>query len=136
LGTAWTVAPTTTYAVCPGNSGAQGCVVGARVIPGMFTGSLSVPLIAPQTENTPRINQLDLAVSKRVNVGRLRFEPKLDVFNVLNSSDYFSVLTTTFTPTAVAGVSTPRPGGVPSSYLAPQSILQGRLARVALNVSW
>jgi hypothetical protein len=136
LGTAWTVAPTTTYAVCPGNSAAQGCVVGARVIPGMFTGSLSVPLMAPQTENTPRINQLDLAVSKRVNMGRVRFEPKLDVFNVLNSSDYYSVLTTTFTPTAVAGVSTPRPGGVPSSYLAPQSILQGRLARVALNVSW
>jgi hypothetical protein len=136
LSSAWTVARTTNYAVCPGNSAAQGCVVGARVIPGMFTGSLSVPLIAPQTENTPRINQLDLAVSKRVSLGRVRVEPKLDVFNILNSSDYFSVLTTTFTPTAVAGVSTPRPGGAPTSYLAPQSILQGRLARVSVTLNW
>jgi hypothetical protein len=136
LGTAWTVAPTTNYAVCPGDSSAHGCVVGARVIPGMFTGSLSVPLIAPQTENTPRITQLDLAVSKLVRLGHVRLEPKLDVFNILNSSDYFSVLTTTFTPTAVASASAPRPGGVPTAYLAPQSILQGRLARVAINVSW
>jgi hypothetical protein len=136
LGTAWTVGPTTPYTVCPGNSAAQGCVVGARVIPGMLTASLSVPLIAPQTENTPRITQLDLSVGKRVVFGRLNLEPKLDIFNALNSSDYFTVLSTTFAPTSVPGVSQPRPGGVPTAYLAPQSILQGRLLRVAVNVSW
>ncbi len=136
LGTAFTVAPTSRYAVCPGNSAAQGCVVNATIIPGMNTGSLSVPLIAPGTEQTPRLKQLDLAVSKRVSLGRLRLEPKLDVFNLLNSSDYFSVLSTTFTPTSVAGASSLRPGGVPTSYLAPQSLLQGRLARIGVNVSW
>src|SRR5256885_13260487 len=54
--------------------------------------------------NTPRVNQLDLAVSRRINVSRMKIEPKLDVFNVFNSSDYFSVRSTTFAPTAVAGV--------------------------------
>jgi hypothetical protein len=87
-------------------------------------------------ENTPRITQLDLAVSKRITVGRIRFEPKVDVFNALNSSDYFTVRTTTFSPSSVPGVSALGPGGVPTAYLAPSSILQGRLVRVGANVSW
>jgi hypothetical protein len=66
----------------------------------------------------------------------LKFEPKIDVFNVLNSSDYFSVRSTTFTPSAVAGVPALGPGGVPTAYLAPSSILQGRLVRVGANVTW
>ena len=71
------------------------------IVPGMNSASFSVPLVAPSTENTPRITQLDLAVSKRMTVKRIKLEPKIDVFNVLNSSDYFSVRTTTFSPTAV-----------------------------------
>jgi hypothetical protein len=136
LGSAWAVTPTANYAVCPGNSAAAGCVVGARVVPGMNSASFSVPLIAPGTEQTPRINQLDLALSKRITVGRMRIEPKLDVFNALNSSDYFTVRSTTFQPTAVAGVSLPGTGGTPTAYLAPSSILQGRLLRIGANVSW
>jgi hypothetical protein len=58
------------------------------------------------------------------------------VFNALNSSDYFSVRSTTFTPTSVPGVSAPGPGGTPTAYLAPSSILQGRLLRVGINVTW
>jgi hypothetical protein len=132
LGSAWTVTPATTYSVCPGNSASSGCVVGARVVPGMNSASFSVPIVAPGTEQTPRINQLDLAISKRITAGRFKFEPKLDVFNVLNSSDYFSVRSTTFQPTAVAGVS----AGTPTAYLAPASILQGRLLRIGANVTW
>src|SRR4029077_9906175 len=101
----------------PGNSASSGCVVGARVVTGMNSASFSVPIVAPGTEQTPRINQLDLAVSKRITAGRFKFEPKLDVFNVLNSSDYFSVRSPTFHPTAVAGVS----AGTPTAYLAPAS---------------
>jgi hypothetical protein len=33
LGSTWTVTNATTYAVCPGNSASQGCVVGAKVVP-------------------------------------------------------------------------------------------------------
>jgi hypothetical protein len=136
LGSIMTVTPTLNYLVCPGNSAAAGCIVGARIVPGMNSASFSVPLIAPGLENTPRITQLDLAVSKRITVGRIRFEPKVDVFNALNSSDYFTVRTTTFSPSSVPGVSALGPGGVPTAYLAPSSILQGRLVRVGANVTW
>jgi hypothetical protein len=136
LGTAYTVTPAIRYLVCPGSSASQGCTVGALVVPGMNSATFSVPLIAPGTENTPRINQLDLAVSKRISLGRLRVEPKLDVFNVLNSSDYFSVRSTTFSPTAVPGVPALGAGGAPTAYLAPASILQGRLARVSVTLNW
>jgi hypothetical protein len=134
LGSVITVTPTTTYKVCPGN--AAGCTVGALTVPGMNSATFSVPLIAPQTEYTPRIKQLDVSVSKRIIVGRLKFDPKIDVFNVLNSSDYFTVRTTTFLPTSVPGVSALGAGGAPAAYLAPSSILQGRLVRIGANVSW
>jgi len=134
LGSIMTVLPTTRYVVCPGNP--VGCTVGALIVPGMNSASFSVPLIAPSTENTPRVTQLDVAVSKRFNMGRVKLEPKADVFNALNSSDYFSVRSTTFTPTSVPGVSAPGPGGTPTAYLAPSSILQGRLLRVGINVTW
>ena len=136
LGSAWTVTSATTYAVCPGNSASSGCVVGARVVPGMNSASLSVPLVAPGTEQTARINQLDLAVSKRITIGRFKFEPKADLFNALNSSDYFTVRSTTFQPTAAAGVSQLGAGGTPTAYLAPSSILPGRLLRIGANVTW
>jgi len=105
-------------------------------VPGMNSASFSVPLAAPSTENTPRITQLDLAVSKRVSVKRLKLEPKIDLFNALNSSDYFTVRSTTFQPTGVAGVSALGAGGTPTAYLAPSSILQGRLLRIGANVTW
>ena len=76
--------PSTRYVVCPGNSAAAGCTVGAVIVPGMNSASFSVPLVAPSTENTPRITQLDLAVSKRITVNRIKLEPKIDVFNALN----------------------------------------------------
>jgi hypothetical protein len=136
LGSSLTVTPTTKYIVCPGNAAAAGCTVGALIVPGMNSASFSVPLIAPQTEYTPRIKQLDLAVSKRIIVGRMKFDPKIDIFNLLNSSDYFTVRTTTFSPTSVPGVSALGAGGTPAAYLAPSSILQGRLVRIGANVSW
>ena len=48
--TVWLVTPTTTYTSCPGNSAAQGCVVGAKVDPGITQASLSIPLVAPMTD--------------------------------------------------------------------------------------
>ena len=132
LGTAWTVTAGTNYAVCPGNSASQGCVVGQRVVPasfGLVSSSLSVPLVAPGVELTPRLNQVDLSIAKRISVGHIKIDPKIDIFNAFNSSDYFSVRGTTFAPTAAAGVS----GG---TYLYPGSILQGRLVRLGAVVAW
>jgi hypothetical protein len=93
-------------------------------------------VVAPSTESTPRITQFDLAVSKRMTVKRIKLEPRLDVFNALNSSDYFSVRTTTFSPTSTPGISALGTGGTPAAYLAPSSILQGRLLRVGVNLTW
>jgi hypothetical protein len=129
LGSSWTVTPSTRYAVCPGGSASGGCQVGALVAPGLVSSSVSVPLVAPGTEMTPRVNQVDFSIAKRITVGRFRLDPKIDIFNALNSDDYFSVRTTSFSPSATAGVS----GG---SYMLPGSILQGRLIRLGAVVNW
>jgi hypothetical protein len=129
LGSTWTVTPTTRYAVCPGNSASQGCTVGALVNPGQISSTLPVPLKAPGTEMTPRVTQLDLSFSKRIMIRGFKVDPKIDIFNALNVDDYFSVRTTTFTPTATAGVSS-------GTYLQPGSIIQGRLIRIAAVINW
>jgi hypothetical protein len=122
--TVFTVTPTTNYTVCPGNSASAGCVVGARVIPGMTQASLNVPLIAPQTELTPRLNQVDFSLSKRIALERFRFEPKLDLFNAFNSDDYYTVRSVVYSTA---------PG---ATYKQPGSILQGRILRLGAVVNW
>jgi hypothetical protein len=122
--TVFTVTPSTRYTVCPGNAAAAGCVVGAVVIPGMNQASLNVPLIAPGTEMTPRINQVDFSISKRINFERLRLEPKIDLFNAFNSSDYYTVRSLVYSTA---------PG---ATYKQPGSILQGRIVRLAAVVNW
>jgi hypothetical protein len=123
-GTVFQVNQTTNYTVCPGDSASKGCVVGARVIPNMTQAQLNVPLIPPGTELTPRINQVDFSLSKRINFERFRFEPKLDLFNAFNSSDYYTVRTMVYS--TVAG----------AAYKQPNSILQGRILRLAAVVNW
>ena len=83
--------------------------------------NLDVPLVAPETEYTPRINQLDLSVSKRFEWGMFAIQPKLDVFNTFNSDDYTAVVTSQF------GAAT---------YLQPSVILQGRIIRFGADVRW
>jgi hypothetical protein len=99
----------------PGDSASHGCVVGALVAPGLIASPMTVPLLPPGTEETPRVNQLGLSVAKRIKIGSL--DPKIDMFNALNSSDYFTVRTQTFLPTSTADASSGR-------YLYPGSILQ------------
>jgi hypothetical protein len=129
VGSSMTVTATTRYAVCPGNSASQGCVVGGLVSPTVNSGSLTVPLVQPGIELTPRLNQIDLSIAKRIKIGNFKFDPKIDLFNAFNSSDYFTVRTTTFTPSATAGVSA-------GTYMYPGSILQGRLLRLAAVINW
>ena len=90
--TVWLVTPTTTYSSCPGNSAAQGCVVGAKVDPGITQASLSIPLVAPMTEYGDRINQLDINVAKTFKVSHITIQPKIDFFNVLNRAPVTAVL--------------------------------------------
>jgi len=116
-GTFWQVTRTTRYAancIAP-------CRPGELVIPNLTTATLNVPLKAPQTEYMPRINQLDLSMSKTFTMGGLRVSPKVDVFNALNSDRYSAVATAQY------GAAT---------YLRPSTILQGRLFRVGVEAFW
>jgi hypothetical protein len=136
LGSAWTVTNATTYLVCPGNSASQGCVVGAKVIPGTLNAaSLSVPLVQPGTEQTPRLNQVDLSIAKRITIGHVKLDPKIDLFNALNSDAYFTAKSTTFTPIAPTATATGL-NGSGGSYLLPASIIQGRILRIGLVVNF
>jgi len=120
LGTFWQVASATRYAAnCTGP-----CTPGALVLPALATSgvaTLSVPLVAPETEYTPRINQVDLSFSKRVQAAGLSILPKIDFFNALNSDDYSSVSTVQFGAAA---------------YKRPSVILQGRIIRVGVDMTW
>jgi hypothetical protein len=120
LGTFWQIAPTTRYAAnCTGP-----CTPNAVVLPAMAASGLatiSVPLVAPETEYTPRINQFDVSFSKTVELGAVRLMPKLDIFNAMNSDDYTSVATAQY------GAAT---------YMRPSVILQGRIVRVGVDVRW
>ena len=92
--------------------------------------------LAPQgTQLTPRLNQLDLSIGKRITLGHLKFEPKLDIFNALNSSDYFTARSTTYTLTA-AGATPTALNGSSGGYLLPGSIIQGRLLRIGAVINW
>ena len=77
--------------------------------------------MAPETEYTPRINQVDFSFSKRVQFGGLSMLPKIDFFNALNSDDYSSVSSSQFGAAA---------------YLRPSVILQGRIIRLGVDMTW
>ena len=120
LGTFWQIAPTTRYAA---NCSAP-CTPNAVVLPAMAASGLatiSVPLVAPETEFTPRINQFDFSFSKSVEFGAIRLMPKLDIFNALNSDDYTAVSTAQYGAAA---------------YMRPSTILQGRIVRFGVDVRW
>ncbi|MEQ1908280.1 MAG: TonB-dependent receptor [Vicinamibacterales bacterium] len=120
-GTVWLITPTTRYTACPGNSASQGCVVGNLVDPGMTVASLSVPLIAPNTEFGDRINQLDLNVTKTFKVRTISIQPKFDLFNALNASPVYAVRSQNYATAA---------------YLQPQSILVGRVFQLGAIVKF
>ncbi len=117
--TIFAVVPTTRYTVCPGDSASNGCAVGALVVPGMISTSLNVPLIAPSTELTPRLTQVDFSIGKKFAFERWSVTPKLDMFNAFNSSAYYTVKTLSYSTAAGA------------AYNQPGNTLQGRIFRIA-----
>jgi hypothetical protein len=122
-GTVWSIDPTTRYAPdCKGP-----CTPGALVIPNMSASALNVPLVAPGTEYADRVNQLDVSLAKWFQVGTTRVQGQLDLFNALNRSSVLSVLTSGLNyPTSL----------VPTTYLQPSSVLQGRIIRIGMQLRW
>jgi hypothetical protein len=91
------------------------------VIPGLTQATLNVPLTGAQSEYAPRLMQVDFSLSKNFSVGHVRINPKLDLFNALNSDDYTSVTSMQF------GAAT---------YKRPSVILQSRVIRVGADIRW
>ena len=56
-----------------------------------------------------------------LKVSNVSLTPKLDVFNALNSDDYTAVASTQYAA---------------ATYLQPRVILQGRLIRIGVDVTW
>jgi hypothetical protein len=119
-GTYWQLTSTTRYAAnCTGPCTPNGLVLPELGPAGVA--NVQVPLVAPETEFTPRINQVDLSFSKRAVFGAFNVTPKIDFFNLLNSDDYSSVSTVQYGAAA---------------YNRPSVILQGRIIRIGVDVNW
>jgi len=98
------------------------CPAGAIILPASFQPStLTVQLVNPSAVFTERIQQLDLKVSKTLKLGRISVLPTLEVFNVSNSDAVVSYVSTNVLAT---------------SYLRPNSIVQGRIIGVGTTVRW
>jgi hypothetical protein len=83
--------------------------------------SLTVPIEPERATFVERITQLDLKVSRTFQVGRFSVQPALELFNVNNTDAIVTYVTT---------------NALSSSYLAPSTIMQGRLVGVGANVKW
>jgi hypothetical protein len=117
IGTNFLITRTIRYpANCP-----SPCPAGELVAPTLTSASITVPLVAPGVEFLPRLNQLDLSFAKQFQIGSMRVQGQLDMFNALNKSTELLYRSTNFAT---------------ASYLQPSSILQGRMYRVGMQLKW
>ena len=102
--TLYTITKNTTYTVCPGNSAAAGCVVNAKIDGSQVTSSHQpCRSTRPARRSRRARTRWTSASSKRVMIGHLRIDPKIDLFNAFNSSAYFTVRSTAFSPIVGTG---------------------------------
>jgi len=114
----YAVGATTRY---PANCPAP-CPAGALVIgPSLTVTTLTVPLVPYLVNTADRINQLDLKASKTFRINRVSVSPSLEVFNVINPDQIVSVVSTSYAT---------------SSYLRPNSIVQGRIIGLSVQTRW
>ena len=99
------------------------CPAGQVIMPtGTFgQGSLIVFLEPERGTFVERINQLDFKLSRRFQVGRFQVLPVLEVFNLNNSDAIISYVTT---------------NALSASFLAPNSIMQGRMFGAGVTTRW
>jgi hypothetical protein len=114
----YAVGATTRY---PANCPAP-CPAGALVIgPALTVTTLTVPLVPYLVNVADRINQLDLKASRTFRRGRATISPSIEAFNLLNPDQIVSYVSTSYAT---------------SSYLRPNSIVQGRIIGLALQTRW
>src|SRR6185436_3675275 len=98
------------------------CPAGAIVIgPSLTVTTLTVPLVPYLVNVADRINQLDIKASKNFRFGRATVSPSLELFNLINPDQIVSYVST---------------GYATSSYLRPNSIVQGRILGLSVQTRW
>jgi hypothetical protein len=81
--------------------------------------SLSASLIAPGTEFSDRLNQIDFRIAKMVTIGRARVQGTISAFNLLNANAP-TLLNNTYGP----------------SWLLPNKIMQARFVKFGVQVDY
>ena len=84
--------------------------------------TMSYLLESARVSSVERIVQLDLKVSRTFRFGRYQVLPTFEVFNINNSDAIISYVTTNVLS--------------PATFLAPNSIMQGRMYGLGLVVRW
>jgi hypothetical protein len=82
---------------------------------------MSMLLESPRVSMVERIVQLDFKVARAFRFGQFSVLPTFEVFNVNNSDAIISYITT---------------NALSSSYLAPNSIMQGRIFGFGVVTRW
>ena len=82
-------------------------------------GNLTVTVVDPTTQYYDYVKTLDGRIAKAVRVGRMRFEPFMEIFNLLNFSTVSTVNET-----------------IGPSYYTPGIIVQGRRFQLGGRVDW
>jgi hypothetical protein len=99
------------------------CPAGQIIMPTGVYGqaSMSMLLESPRVSMVERIVQLDFKVARAFRFGQFSVLPTFEVFNVNNSDAIISYITT---------------NALSSSYLAPNSIMQGRIFGFGVVTRW
>jgi hypothetical protein len=83
------------------------------------SGTMVIPILAPETSYEPRLTQVDLRFSRNFRFGRTRFKALVDVYNAFNESAVTQVNTT-----------------FGSRWLEPQRIMFGRLVKLGAQLDF
>ena len=91
--------------------------VPSALFPGGPTQSVTLDLATPTTRRLGRWNQLDLSFTKIFRMNRVELQGRLDIFNLTNVNTVMQEIT-----------------AYGSRLGTPQEILQGRIARVGIQL--
>jgi hypothetical protein len=98
-------------------------VTSVQVLPSLgrnlVSGSATISLIQPATEFDPRINQLDLRLTRAFKLNATRLRAIVDLYNVFNRNAAL-VINTTYGP----------------SWLSPTQIMDGRLLKLGVQLEF
>jgi hypothetical protein len=102
----------------PGGSSGQpiygiSYIVNRTIVPTLTNPSVTVRLDEPGSQRYEQINQLDFAIGREFQVGKVRLTPKVEIANTLNVNPITTQVTT-----------------FGSAFGTPQGILPGRVARI------